>query len=108
MKGAIVLLVLLAGTGAVYSQTNQPDPVLKRTLNGLHVQVNAESVTKPNQAQVGNVKVEGIAVQLIKTDHRLQLINPAAPAEYGPAEQNVVRDPVTQRVQGWKFLSLQF
>jgi len=106
MKGAMVLLVLLAGAGAVYSQTNQPDPVLKRSLSELHVQVNA--VPKPNQAQVGKVKVEGIAVQLIKTDHRLQLINPAAPAEYGDAEQNVVRDPVTGRVQGWKFLSLRF
>lgn len=108
MKGSFLLSVLLVGGGAVYAQTNQPDPVLKRALNDLHMQVNVEAVSQPNQVKIGNVVVEGIAVQLIKTDHRLQLINPAAPAKYGPAEQNVVRDPVTGRVQGWKFLSIQF
>jgi hypothetical protein len=55
-----------------------------------------------------HLKVDGILVQLVKTDNPLQLINPAAPERYGSAEDNVVRDPASGKVSGVKFLELRF
>src|SRR6478752_1391560 len=52
---------------------------------------------KPNEIKRGHVSYSGILVELAKTDHRWQLINPAAPPEYGSSEDNVVRDPNTGR-----------
>jgi hypothetical protein len=63
---------------------------------------------KPNEIVRGNVVYSGVAVQLVKTSNPLQLVNPAAPAQYGSAEDNVLRDPTTGRAAGLKFLSLRF
>jgi hypothetical protein len=62
----------------------------------------------PNETAHGHLKVDGILVQLVKTDNPLQLINPAAPERYGSAEDNVVRDPASGKVSGLKFLELRF
>lgn len=61
-----------------------------------------------NQLQLGGFTAEGIAIQAAKTPNPLQLLNPTAPADYGPAEANVVRDPITRRVSGLKIFSLRF
>ena len=63
---------------------------------------------KPNEIKVGPLSYSGIAIEAIKLDNRLQLINPAAPVEYGFAEANLVRDPVNGRVSGLKIFSLKF
>ena len=63
---------------------------------------------KPNQITAGNFTYDGIAVELTKVDNPLQLINPGAGPEYGKAEDNLVRDPITGRVSGLKLLSLEF
>jgi hypothetical protein len=63
---------------------------------------------KPNEIVRGKVVYSGVAVQLVKTSNPLQLINPAAPPQYGSAEDNVLRDPTTGRAAGLKFLSLRF
>ena len=62
----------------------------------------------PNEAAFGKVIYSGIAVQLVKTDNLLQLFNPAAPLEYGRAEDNTVWDPITGKASGLKFLSISF
>ena len=62
----------------------------------------------PNQARCGSFTTEGIAIQLAKTPNPLQLINPAAPADYGWTEANVVRDPINRRVSGLKIFSFRF
>src|SRR2546425_82286 len=62
----------------------------------------------PNETAHGHLKVDGILVQLVKTDNPLQLLNPAAPERYGSAEDNVVRDPASSKVSGLKFLELRF
>ena len=62
----------------------------------------------PNETAHGHLKMDGILVQLVKTDNPLQLINPAAPERYGSAEDNVVRDPASGKVSGLKFLELRF
>jgi hypothetical protein len=63
---------------------------------------------KPNQITVGHLTYSGIAVQAVKADNPLQLINPAAPAEYGSAEDNLVREPMTGKQAGLKFFAISF
>jgi hypothetical protein len=62
---------------------------------------------KPNEIKRGRLTYSGILVELAKTDKPLELINPAAPPEYGSSEDNVVRDPQSGR-EGLKLFSLQF
>jgi hypothetical protein len=47
-------------------------------------------------------------VELLNIRNPLQLVNPAAPAKYGSAEDNVLRDPISGRVSGWKIFSIGF
>ena len=63
---------------------------------------------KANEIVRGNVVYSGVAVQVVRTSNPLQLVNPAAPARYGSAEDNVLRDPTTGRSEGLKFLSIRF
>jgi hypothetical protein len=62
---------------------------------------------KPNEFRRNGLTYSGILVELAKTDKPFELINPAAPAEYGSSEDNVVRDPVSGR-EGLKLFSIQF
>jgi hypothetical protein len=64
--------------------------------------------TKANEIKVGKLTYSGIAVEAFKLDNPLQLINPAAPVQYGFAEANLVRDPVVGRVSGLKIFSILF
>ncbi len=50
----------------------------------------------------------GIVVQAIKADHPLQLLNPAAPDEYGNGEESVMREPTAGRVNGLRIFSIEF
>lgn len=63
---------------------------------------------KPNQIVVGKLTYEGIMVQMVRIDDLFQLFNPAAPPEYGSAEDNVVRDLITGRPSGLKIFSIKF
>jgi len=63
---------------------------------------------RPNEIVKGDIAYSGIAVQVIKTDNLLQLFNPAAPAKYGSAEDNTLRDPLTGRAPAWKLFSIRF
>jgi hypothetical protein len=67
-----------------------------------------QPAAKPNEIKSKNVTYSGIAVQVVKTDRPLHLINPAAPAQYGSAEDNVARDPITGKVSGLKLFAISF
>lgn len=54
------------------------------------------------------VTYSGIAVQAIKAENPLQLLNPAAPEKYGHGEDSVTREPKTGRVNGLKLFSIEF
>ena len=54
------------------------------------------------------VVYSGIGIQLIRAPNRLQLINPWAPKEYGPSDQNLTYDPVTKKPAGLKFFAISF
>jgi len=63
---------------------------------------------RPNQVTVGRLTYSGIAVQAVKAENPLQLINPAAPAEYGSAEDNLVREPTGGKPAGLKLFAISF
>jgi hypothetical protein len=63
---------------------------------------------KPNEIISGNVTYSGIAVQAVKTSNPLQLFNPAAPARYGSAEDNLLRDPTIGHTAVLKIFAIRF
>lgn len=54
------------------------------------------------------ITIEGIVAQVFKNKQPLQLINPLAPAKYGSGDQNLSRDPVTGRPEGFIVLGIQW
>ena len=67
--------------------------------------------SKPNNViqskRFPGIEYSGMLVQLVK-NNPLQLMNPCAPAEYGDGEANIVRDPVTKKIEGWKLFQISF
>ena len=63
---------------------------------------------KPNEMSTQRFSFSGILVQIGLTDNLLQLVNPAAPTEYGLAEDNLVRDPIQGKPSGLKLFAIQF
>ena len=63
---------------------------------------------KPNEIIAGPVTYSGAAIEAFKTESILELINPMAPEQYGYAEDNVVRDPIDNKVSGIKLFSIKF
>jgi hypothetical protein len=112
MKLPLAVLVLFAAFGA-YSQTtsgqNSMDSQITRFLKQNPDQnLFITGAERPNEIKRNGVSYSGIFVELMKTDNPLQLINPAAPPEYGSSEDNTARDPITGRVSGLKLFSISF
>ena len=63
---------------------------------------------KVNEILTETISFSGIAIEAMKIENPLELINPAASLEYGAAEQNVIRDPITKKVSGLKIFSIEF
>ena len=105
-------MVLLWGfTAAAQITNNSPAPAEKsvrtQVLPSLHEKLVQAKPAAPNQVKVGKVSLSGIAVEVVKTRNPLQLINPAAGPDYS-VEDNLVRDPITQRPHGLKIFSIRF
>jgi hypothetical protein len=113
MLRLLTLLMMLSVAGAAAQTTNAPTAAQEEALEA-DIVVRARETPlalpedKPNQIQGGKASYSGIPIFVLKTRKPLQLINPAAPARYGEAEDNVVRDPVTRRVSGLKFFCIKF
>jgi hypothetical protein len=109
MRVFAILLLALAVLAA-NAQTESTAPELESQLTP---HINRESSlflreAKPNEFASGQLTYSGIAVELLNVGNPLQLVNPAAPANYGSAEDNVLRDPISGRVNGWKIFSIGF
>ena len=63
---------------------------------------------KPNEIKAGSVSYSGIAIEIVKVENPFELINPAAPRQYGLAEANVVREPAHGWISGLKIFSIEF
>jgi hypothetical protein len=63
---------------------------------------------KPNEIKTDSGTYSGVLPQLVKTDSPLQLVNPAAPKEYGEAKDNAVYDSRTGKAEGIKLFSFSW
>src|SRR3974377_1587022 len=104
---------ILLGVMAVVSAANAEPPRTEGTLqaSGTQPAKKRESLapaTRPNEIIKENVSYSGIAGQVTKPGNPLQLLNPAAPARYGSAEDNTLRDPITGKASGLKIFSIRF
>jgi len=108
MKRLFFLLPVFAALGSNGQPADGDDSNQAEASRELKEKPTPAKVEKPNEITVGNLTMSGIVAQTIKADNPLQLINPAAPEEYGSGELNVVREPVGGRVSGLKFLSFNF
>ncbi len=108
MKTFLIAIGVLL-TGATVLQASETGNELEAT-TGLQAAENMKvaETDKNNQIVSGDVTYSGIAVAAVKAEDKLQLLNPLAPDEYGSAEDNVVRDPVTRAVSGLKIFSIEF
>jgi hypothetical protein len=110
MKTFIILLVCLAG----YSMRAQSGPAGQEfktnTPQAREENIELQPALKPNQmaGPRSDITYSGIAVQAVKTDNPLQLINPFAPASYGSGADNLDRDIITSKENGLKFFSIDF
>lgn len=67
-----------------------------------------EDVVALNEIALEGVILRGAAVQWIKTDNLLQLLNPFAPEEYGSGAQNLAYDAITGKPKGLLILAIDF
>jgi hypothetical protein len=105
----LVILALALGAWTSYGQNMSAGKALESPgAQRGKPSVRLGQTVKPTEIARGNVVYSGVAVQLVKARNPLQLFNPAAPPQYGSAEDNMSRDPTTGRASGLKFLSLRF
>jgi hypothetical protein len=92
MKTIIVVTSILAA--ATVSAQPTPEPALESQFSAQLGKTGslAEHEVKPNEVVIGRTTYSGIAVQLLKTDNPLQLIDPFAPPKYGSPGDNVMPD----------------
>jgi hypothetical protein len=109
MKGICILLAAIAPvvtaaepTGTENSLASQLSPRFREA------GAVSRGTPKANEVVKGSVTYSGILVQAVTTDNLLQLINPAAPAKYGSAEDNTLRDSVTGHAAGLKLFAIRF
>jgi hypothetical protein len=111
MKPILAMVVLFAALAAYSQTTPGKDSMESQIRQRLAIRPDESLLTlqppKANEIKRGDVTYSGIFIQLSKTDKPLELINPAAPPEYGSSEDNVIRDPNTGR-EGLKLFSIQF
>jgi hypothetical protein len=109
MRIVTILLLAFAALPA-NAETESTTPELESQLT-MHI-VKGSSLfsieAKPDEIVSGQLTYSGIAVELLNIRNPLQLVNPAAPTKYGSAEDNVLRDPISGRVSGWKIFSIGF
>lgn len=108
MKRTVFLVCAFAALGAYADdQTHNPSSVEAKSIITSKGQVPADD-KKIEEVKVGKVTYSGIAVQLARTDNVLELFDPLAPVRYGTGEYNLVRDPISGKSSGLKFLSISF
>jgi hypothetical protein len=113
MKKVLAVLVVCVAFAAKAGLTNAP-PLRPDTSVDSHIIVSPAATLltlqepKANEITKGSLTYSGIVIEAVKTKRPLQLLNPVAPRNYGSAEDNIVRDPIHQKVTGLKLFSIRF
>ena len=104
----LAIVVLNCAALAANGQVTNVERLLESTGGKRGTQTTAVTVTeKRTEINKGNVAYSGVAVQALRVNP-LQLVNPAAPPRYGFAQDNMVRDPITERASGLSIFSIRF
>mgnify|MGYP006319306931 CR=1 FL=1 len=108
MKLISIVAVVIAPL-SLLAQSNMIEDTPESSLDWWARDIIAEalSLTNVRPIQVG-VTYTGIAVQLIRAEQPLQVLNPLAPKSYGTGEQNVIFDMFTRNPVGLKLFSFNF
>lgn len=84
-------------------------------LAAAHAQDGGFVAPKPKDQQVepvrpkpAKVTIEGVVAEIFKSRQPLQMVNPFAPKEYGTGRQNLSRDPVTGKPEGFIVFGIQW
>lgn len=108
MKRLFILAVALAPMLA-HAQLKPLDPLTDAELaTYTHGYVFGTPEVSYDRIVGERVVYSGISIQLIRAPNPIQLINPWAPKEYGPSDQNLAIDPVTKKAAGLKFFAISF
>jgi hypothetical protein len=111
MKPFLAIAVLLAALAAAAQSTPGNETMESQVRQRLATRPNQSYFSvrseRSNEIKRNGKSYSGILVQLAKTDKPLELLNPAAPPEYGSSDDNVVQDSHTGR-EGLKLFSIGF
>ncbi|MEI8045508.1 MAG: hypothetical protein WCL11_29135 [Verrucomicrobiota bacterium] len=104
----LAILVLSCGTLAANGQVTNAESLFESTGGKRGTQTTTVTATeKRTEINKGNVTYSGVVVQALRVNP-IQLVNPAAPANYGSAQDNMLRDPFTGRASGLSIFSIRF
>jgi hypothetical protein len=105
---AIILALALVTAGTLAAQETKPaDHSATTVLPPFRATVVMQN-GKMNEVIGSRFIYTGIAVQMVKAQNPLQLVNPMAPAEYGTGDCNMDRDIITGKPTGFKIFSIKF
>ena len=111
MKPFLAVVIIFTAVAAYTQATPGSDDMESQIRRGLATRPDQSyfsvQTEKANEIKRNGVTYSGILVELAKTDKPLELINPAAPPEYGSSEDNVVRDDKGEQ-RGLKLFSINF
>lgn len=110
MKKLLIVSALVLGLSA-FAQPPGKEPSAETDRTQIRREAQEKILVKPekgDQIEGRRFTYSGVLVQAVKADNPAQLINPAAGDKYGDPENNVVREPKTERVIGLKLFALRF
>ena len=114
MKVLMATVVLFTALTA-YSQTStasMESQIRRELLQGHDRTLMMLPTERANEIRHGPLTYSGIFVELVKSDNRLQLINPMAPPQYGSSWDNVVFNPSAEPAgsgrEGLKLFAINF
>jgi hypothetical protein len=108
MKTMLLLSVVLLATTAAAKPVDEKRGLATEATRRTNVRLTLAEPDKSNQIVGERFTLSGIAVQAIKAENPLQLLNPIAPQKYGSGRDNVTREPRTGRVNGLRIFSIEF
>ena len=119
MKALFILMMGMLSLSAVSAQTtnsqptNSPTDKFQKALQIEAARLSGETLPaiqfgEFNEIKAGRLSYSGIVVAIFKSKRPLQLLNPAAPPEFGFGADNLLRDLTSNRVSGLRLFSISF
>ncbi len=103
------IMAMAIAPWSLLAQSNTIEGSAESSLDWWTREIVAEVLSISNAAPIKvGVTYTGIAVQLVRAEQPLQLVNPLAPKSYGTGENNLIFDVFTRQPVGLKLFSFNF